>query len=93
MKAVSDEYAFCSGGSGQKDVDLSTAPDQGGAVDGSDGRPDVPPTPGDPGYAQPVGEEEENNEDLNNATVVDDQTPIQQGSTDQVEPVAIPDAI
>ena len=30
-------------------MDLSTAPDQGGAVDGSDGRPDVPPTPGDPG--------------------------------------------
>ena len=26
-EAVSDEYAFCSGGSGQKDVDLSTAPD------------------------------------------------------------------
>jgi hypothetical protein len=79
-EAVSDEYAFCSGGSGQKDVDLSTAPDQGGATGDSDGRPDVPPTPGDPSFAQPVGGEEEDTEDLNNATVVDDQTPITQES-------------
>ena len=89
-EAVSDEYAFCSGGSGQKDVDLSTAADQGEATGGSDGRPDVPPTPSDPSYAQPVGEEGENNEDLNNATAADDQTPIRQGSTGQVNPVATP---
>jgi hypothetical protein len=89
-EAVSDEYAFCSGGSGQKDVDLSTAADQGEATGGSDGRPDVPPTDSDPSFAQPVGGEEEDTEDLNNATVVDDQTPIRQGSTGQVEPVAVP---
>ena len=95
-EAVSDEYMLCSGGSGKPDsnlpseeaLDEKTGTSSGGA----------PSTPDPPGFAQPgpgtraVGTETTTppSEEVKNATTVDDQTPIRQGSTGQAESVRIP---
>jgi len=95
-EAVSDEYMLCSGGSGQPDSNLPSEEALGEQTSKSDGG--APQTPEPPGFAQPgpgtrgVGTETTTppSEEVKNATTNDDQTPIRQGDTGQVNPVATP---